>query len=341
MAVVAMRLCLAVVCTLWAATVRAECDLTYRVKPGDTLSGLATQHYGAGGQWTLIHHANPDNAAVQNGRLVAGRDIYIPCPEGKEASRGADGLPGDASLTLVTGGGIAPLVDPDWPEDGVMTELVTAALEMSPVAVPFQIRQEPDRARHLEPLLTQKTYDMGFAWVKPDCAATPEADLCTGFHFSDPVMELPMMLFRLTDSGLVFESDEDLLGKRLCRPAGRAIHDLDRPGRNWVSGGRIVLLRPDSAEACCAALVADEVDAVRLNAFEGASKLVAMGLRGEVVPVERPLSRETLHVIISRTHWRGTAHLYRFNAGLAALRESGRYTEILRRHMTFFRAALQ
>ena len=49
-----------------------------------------------------------------------------------------------------------------------------------------------------------------------------------------------------------------------------------------------------------------------------------------------PLSRESLHVIISKTHWRGTTHLYRINAGLGALRDSGRYNEIVSRHLELF-----
>lgn len=79
-----------------------------------------------------------------------------------------------------------------------------------------------------------------------------------------------------------------------------------------------------------------EVDAATFNVFLGASKIVAMGLRGQVVPLEMPLSREALHVVISKRHWRGTTHLYRVNAGLEALRASGRYGEIVSRHLEVF-----
>jgi polar amino acid transport system substrate-binding protein len=61
-----------------------------------------------------------------------------------------------------------------------------------------------------------------------------------------------------------------------------------------------------------------------------------MGLRGAVVPLDKPLSVEGLHVVISKKHWRGTTHLYRFNAGLAALKKSDRYAQIVSKHLGEF-----
>ncbi|MEP6068335.1 MAG: ABC transporter substrate-binding protein, partial [Paracoccaceae bacterium] len=72
------------------------------------------------------------------------------------------------------------------------------------------------------------------------------------------------------------------------------------------------------------------------NEFLGAQKLHAMDLLGTIVPIDRPLSIQGLHVVISKTHWRGTSHLYRFNAGLRALKESDRYREIVNRHLSLF-----
>lgn len=315
---------------------RALCDVTYKVQPGDTLTTIAGAHYEAPDQWMLIYYANQAVLAGQLQDLVAGRDIYIPCPTQTPAPDDKPLLQSDAELTLLTAGSDAPFADQDWPGGGMVTELINAALELSPSPVPYEIVWEADRGQHLEPLLGQKRYDMGFPWIKPDCAMVPEQALCTGFHFSDPVMDLPVMLFRRADGDFVYSRDDDLLGKRLCRPAGRFTHDLDRAGRRWLAQGQIVLLQPDTSEECFALLMAGEVDAVSLDVFEGAAKIVAMGLRGRVVPVDQPLSREALHAVISKTHWRGTTHLYRLNAGLAKLRESGRYAEILQRHLAIF-----
>lgn len=95
-------------------------------------------------------------------------------------------------------------------------------------------------------------------------------------------------------------------------------------------------MQADSPQACFDELLAGRVDAVTLNVFLGASTIDEMGLRGQVVPLDKPLSVEGLHVIISKKHWRGTTHLYRFNAGLAALKETDRYRTIVTKHLGIF-----
>lgn len=326
---------------LFPGGAQALCDVTYRVQPGDTLASIAETHYEDAEQWTLIYYANQATLAGQVQSLVSGRDIYIPCPA---ENREPDATPlrqSGAELTLLTAGGDVPFADQDWPGGGMVTELVNAALELSPSPVPYEIVWEPDRSQHLGPLLGQKRYDVGFPWIKPDCSLTPQDDLCTAFHFSEALMDLPVMLFRRADSDFLFTEDADILGKRLCRPAGRFTHDLDRADRRWLVEGKISLNQPSSPEECFALLMAGTVDAVSLDVFEGAAKIVAMGLRGQVVPVEQPLSREALYAVISKTHWRGTTHLYRLNAGLAKLHESGRYGEIVQRHLALFWEALK
>ena len=78
-----------------------------------------------------------------------------------------------------------------------------------------------------------------------------------------------------------------------------------------------------------------------LNLFVGAETLLLEDLRDQVQPLEKPFSEIGLHVIISKTHWRGTSHLYRVNAGLKKLRESGRFDEIMARHLELFWGKLQ
>ena len=315
---------------------RALCDVTYRVQPGDTLRGVAAAHYGDEDQWTLIYYANQRKLVGQVQSLAPGTEIEIPC--GAEDTR-PDATPlvkKGAEMTLLTGSNYAPFTDRTWPGGGLVTELVNAALEMAPSPVPYEIVWEDDWSKHLTPTLSEKRADMGFPWLRPDCATTPDDARCANFHFSDPLLDLPIMLFKRADSDFTYQSDADVLGRRLCRPAGYFTHDLDRADRRWLAEDKVTLVQAESPEACFAALMAGEVDAVTVNVFLGASKVVSMGLRGRVVPLDRPLSREALHVVISKTHWRGTTHLYRVNAGLRRLRESGRYAEIVQRHLAIF-----
>ncbi|WP_298678746.1 transporter substrate-binding domain-containing protein [uncultured Lentibacter sp.] len=319
---------------------QAVCNVSYRVQPEDTLFSIAQTHYGDSAGWTLIYYANQGVLEAATGRVVVGSEVYIPCPA---RSAAADATPlrgGKAEISLLTGGDYAPFTDRDWPGQGMATELVNAALELAPQPVPYEIVWEDDWAQHLFPLLDSKAHDMGFPWLKPDCAATPDNARCANFHFSEPLMDLPIMLFAKVDSGLVYESDADVVGKRLCRPKGYFTHDLDRAGRHWLTQEKVTLVQADSPDACFAALMAGEVDAVTVNIFLGARKVVELGLKGQVLPLETPLSREALYVIISKKHWRGTTLMYRLNAGLAALKASGRYGEIVARHLKIFQDEL-
>ena len=202
----------------------------------------------------------------------------------------------------------------------MVTELVNAALENTPHPVPYAITWDDNWSTHLFPQLDGKKFDMGFPWLRPNCEEDRENERCANFHFSDPLVELLILVFTRTDNAFAFESDEDIHGKTLCRPEGYFTHDLDRAGREWLKKGLITLVQAANPDACFELLMKGEVDGVTLNEFLGWTKINDLGLKGAVEPLRRPLSIEGLHVLISKKHWRGTTHLYRFNAGLEELK---------------------
>ena len=315
---------------------QALCDVSYKVQPGDSLFTIADAHYGDRDKWTLIYYSNQAVLGGSAQQIEPGVEVYIPCPVGDLQPDATPLRQPDAEMTLLTGGNYTPFTDQNWPGNGLVTELVNAALEMTPAPVPYAIAWEDDWSQHLFPLLDNKSYDMGFPWLRPDCASTPQNERCLNFHFSEPLMDLPIMLFTRAEDGMTYESDEDVLGKTLCRPQGYFTHDLDRADRRWLTDAKITLLQAESPEACFEAVMDGRADAATFNVFLGASKIVRMGLRGQIVPIDLPLSREKLHVVISKKHWRGTTHLYRINAGLQALHASGRYNEIVSKHLEIF-----
>ncbi len=327
----------------FAAPLQAQtCDTTYTTAEGDTFFSLAETHYGDLEKWSLIYYANQAMSLSAQVAIPAGSELYIPCLPGAEPRADATPLQrADAELRFLTGSNYAPFTDKTWPGEGLITELVNAIMEETPNPVPYAVEWQDDWSEHLFPLLDEGKYDMGFPWLKPDCAADPANERCANFHFSDPLFEMPIQLFVKADADFVFDSDADVEGKILCRPKGYYTHDLDANGRNWIKEGKITLITPDSPDACFEALLTGEVDAVPENLFLGAAKIKAMGLRGKVKPLERPLSTETLHVIVSKKHWRGTTFLYRINAGLAAAKAKGRYDEIVTRHLAVFMEGLQ
>src|SRR6056297_2779431 len=233
-----VRLMTVLALALIPGSAAALCDVTYKVQPGDTLFSISEAHYGARDRWTLIYYANQGVLTGGSRELEPGREVYIPCPAGDVAPDATPLRQADAQMTLLTGGNCSPFTDRNWPGKGMVTELVNAALELSPSPVPYAIGWEDDWSRHLFPMLDGKEYDMGFPWLKPDCETTPDNERCTGFHFSDPLMDLPVMLFKRAESDFTYGSDADIPGRTLCRPAGYFTHDLDRAGRRWLSEDR-------------------------------------------------------------------------------------------------------
>ncbi|WP_282091609.1 transporter substrate-binding domain-containing protein [Epibacterium ulvae] len=338
----------------------AICDVDYVARPGDNLFSIADEHYGDRDKWRLIFEQN--TRMLAGSTVIPGRTLRIPCPE-EEATASAPAVPTPAQpsapaqpapavsaapaarqsveLTLLTGNGFAPFTGENLPGQGMVTELFTAAMQLAPSQVSYDITWDDNWDSHLFPKLNDKQFDMGFPWVKPDCIQTPDHERCVNFHFSDPLISLPVMLFVKAGNEFSYTSDADVVGKTLCRPEGYYTHDLDTEVRRWLSDGKVTLVQPESVQACFSLLNEERVDAVALNLFEGANTIVKENLRDTVVPLERPLSEVGLHVVISKSHWRGTSHLYRVNAGLKKLRENGQFEAIMNKHLELFWADLR
>ena len=144
---------------------RTLCDVIYKVQSDDTFLSIATAHYEVSDQWTLIYYANQSALAGQVQSLVSGTDLYIPCPAQNPVPDGTPLVQKGAEMTLLTGGGKLPFADPNLPGGGLATELVNAALELSPSPVPYEVVWEDDWSRHLFPLLAEKRY--GLIWDFP------------------------------------------------------------------------------------------------------------------------------------------------------------------------------
>lgn len=313
-----------------AGAARAECGGTHVVAEGETVFSVAERYYADHTRWSAIYYANQGRLGGQLFEVAPGTELSIPCLE--EAAPGAA-----AEMVLLTGSDNAPFTDRDWPGQGMITEIVDAALAEMPEPVTYEIRWVAAEAQGLAERLEAGQGDMAFPVARPACeAGAGAAALCRGYLFSEPVIEMPVALFVATERRFDFDGDADLHGKVLCRPEGHFLHDLERPGRQWLTTGQVRVVLEEDRAACFDWLQRGRVDAVAVNQFLGLADIAALGLGDRVEALPRPLSIESLHVVIPRTHWRGTAFLYRFDAGLAALRASGRYDEIVNRHLDLF-----
>jgi polar amino acid transport system substrate-binding protein len=340
----------------WAQT----CGTDYSVQDGDSLAKIATRAYGKSSQWTIIFYANQDRLGSGNSLLVPGLSIRIPCiggqPKLPEAATVEAQAPAPAPqapvlsseikrIQFLTATDYAPFTDSSLPNGGMVTDIVNQAMETvkkdAGGAFDYSVSWVNDWSAHLNPLLSTRAFDMGFPWYKPNCQAFEDLDTnakfrCQKFFFSTPVFEEQVLVFLKADSPIRMDNDNELVGKKLCRPAGYWTFDLDDKGRNWVKGKKVTLLSPPSVEECLKLLVDGTVDAVPINELTGRSAIVRLDLQSKIKVIEKPLSILTLHVIIAKTHPNARTMLYYLNNAIDKLKASGTYDTIVEKHLQQF-----
>ncbi len=325
-----------------AAGYAAECNTTYTVKAGDTLASIAAAHYdGDKSKSSLIYYNNQKIISGSDLQVSEGMALVIPCSLEDLTPDSTPLQDENAEMKLLTGGNNAPFTSRKWPGQGIITELVNAAMEETPEPVSFSITWNDNWSQHLFPLLDSQKYDMGFPWFRPDCESDPGNQICQSFHFSDPVMNLLIMLYVRNGNTFAYENDEDIWGKTVCYSEGYFDQQLNGDGRKWLEKGLVTLVKAEATEDCFKLLALGDVDTVATNAVTGAKTIREMGFEGSVSALGRPFAEKSLHVVISKKNWRGTTHLFRINSGLAALKASGRYNQIIFRHLTLFENSLK
>ena len=349
---------------LGAAAQAETCGGQYRVQSGDSLSVIADSQYKNAGFWTAIHQNNiakigqsPDNISVgmmldllcidglpvglEGGidAIAAAAEVAVPvtAPAGPVVVEGTT-AGAVRKISFITGDDYAPFTDRKLENGGMMTELVQRAMEEMQPPEGYLIEWVNDWNGQIYNLLPSGLVDMSFPWTQPtDCAAIPDDFHCVNFLRSDPLFEQLVLVFYAKDRPFVFEKDEDMEGKHVCRPTGYPLWDLDQYGRNWMKEGKITLEQPLVVVDCFNMLIEGKVDAVLIDEFAGRASLQINGLTDKVdIVATRPMHIEALHVLIHKSNPRAEEILQMVNAGFAKLRESGEYQKIVGKHLARF-----
>ena len=233
------------------------------------------------------------------------------------------------SLRLLTGDDYGISVDRSVSNGRMVAKLVDAALSENN-DISHKITWINDWSAHLNPLLATHSFDVGFPWLKPDCAANASDLRCSQFLFSDPIYEISMMLFVNAASPMSFNSDADMVGKKVCRPSGYFTHDLDHNGRNWLAEEKIELKQPGSVQQCFRMLLQNQVDAVAVNEYTGRTIVKSMKLEDQVSVLDStPLSIESVYALVHNQHPRAEELISQVNQSIKASQSSGSYQQIL------------
>jgi len=340
-------LCLALISLPSAQAETLDCNQPYTIVSGDSLSQIAAKAYGDSSKYTLIYYANRDSMPDGPSVIQVGQQLRIPCEDENNATAPNTAPPTSnntetatatttpatpqraSAIQLLTAGDYAPFTEPSLPEGGLLTELLQKALDTQ--SLNYQLTWINDWSSHLDPLLKQRKYDIGFPWIDPGC---PKAgSIHCEFLFSKPLFEMLHILVARDDGSVTFEQDDDVLGKTFCRPKGYTMRDLDRPGREWIKKSLIKLQTPQTLEQCFDRLAAGEVDVIAINDFTAREMMTRLGLQDELQILPRELAINGLHALVHKSHPRATILISQINKGLSALQESGEYNAIMDRHL--------
>jgi polar amino acid transport system substrate-binding protein len=157
---------------------------------------------------------------------------------------------------------------------------------------------------------------------------------CAEFDFSDPLYEVATGYYVWADDPLAAATRYDqLAGLRLCRPANYFTFDLEQEG--LVAPDVALVIAPEVSD-CFIWLERGKVDVVTLSKPLAESGIMRLGLYSKVAEIAALASVQTLHAVAPKTNPHGRAYLDLVNAGLADLQASGRWFEVVSRHLGAF-----
>ncbi|MEM6407974.1 MAG: transporter substrate-binding domain-containing protein [Pseudomonadota bacterium] len=336
------------------ASVRAiQCGAPYTVQAGDTLGKIADLAYDDSSEFKVIFSANSEVIGPNPGVIEIGMRLDIPCLDAApapstanagaittEKTTGALPLPDPDTIRFVVGTDWAPFTNEDQEQGGMIVEIANVAMENADGTPDYQIDFINDWGAHLQPLIADHAYDFSLAWFRPNCDIVERLGdgskfRCNNLGWSEPLFEQIFGYYTRTD-GLRPETHEDLMGARICRPAGYAIFQLEE--HNLVEPN-VTMVRPVSPTECFQGLASGEIDVVTMSSDVADGIVSQLGIDEDVHFNEALSQVLTMHAVISNTHPRMQDYLDTLNSGIAKIKNSGDWFGIVRRHMVAHRQA--
>lgn len=242
-------------------------------------------------------------------------------------------------LKLLTASGLPPFSDKSLRGGGMATELANRSLEKLGIKEASRIVFIDDRASHLQDLLIDGSFDLGYPWYRPACeepdlleALSPDdAWLCKNFTFSEPFYEFVYGFFvPKGEYSLSRTTFLDFSDARICRPDGSSILDL---AVNGLTEDDATFVRPETLGECFDLLQAGEVDAVSGEAFEAENLLAERSLFEDIEELPNLGLLQTVHAVAPVGKPGADNAIAAMNLGLIELKVSGEWFRIVGRHL--------
>lgn len=242
-------------------------------------------------------------------------------------------------LKLLTSSGLPPFSDKSLRGGGMATELANLSLEKLGIKEASRIVFIDDRDSHLQDLLIDGSFDLGFPWYRPACEeigllenlAPDDAWLCKNFTFSEPFYEFVYGFFvPKGEYSLSRTTFLDFSDARICRPAGSSILDL---AVNGLTENDATFIRPETLGECFTLLQAGEVDAISGEAFEAENLLAERDLFDTIEELPNLGLLQTIHAVAPVGKLGADDAITAMNKGLIELKISGEWFRIVGRHL--------
>jgi hypothetical protein len=280
-----------------------------------------------------------------SGALLAGTELQIPCEDGRLTADEVIAAPAEVApavvdqgggykptVRFVTGGDWYPFADEGLTGGGFLIRLVSTAMQRANNSHPFTIDWVDDWSSHETVLLPTGAFDMSIAWYQPDCSALDQLsemtqNLCLNYLFSDSLYDAVFGFFAAKDSPFAAATSfEELKGARICRPEGYSFHDLDAEG--LMEPAVTISIPPLTAE-CFEGLVNGTYDIATVESQLASAVIQELGIGEQVVENPRLTSIQAIAAMAWKANPRALEFLTYLNRGLAEMRDSGEWNDIV------------
>jgi len=331
-----------------SAAAAQEACTTYTVVEGDTLGSISNTAYGTF-DYQQIFNANREVISASPNALAPGTTLILPCLDGslrpdqelnsiteRETQRFEETVADTGeylpTIRLVAGDGWFPFTDTRLKDGGILTRLGLVAFTRGGNNRETRLDWVDDWGSHLDVLLPTQAFDLSIGWDGIDCT---KMDLlsddmvrrCTEVRLSDPVYEVVYGLYALPENAYAeVRSFGELAGSRLCRPDGWATADLEVEG---LSPPAVTYVQPLNADECVEALINGEADVMSIEVESAVDSIERGGFVDQVVQNPYLIKIASLHFATHVTNRRGQEYLEMLNRGLAEMRETGEWYDIV------------
>ena len=152
------------------------------------------------------------------------------------------------------------------------------------------------------------------------------------FHYSQPLYEVLIKVYSRKDYKFEYNSIDDLRVKKICRPKGFFLDDLDELIENEL----INRVAPETAQECFEMLRDGDVDVVSVNKLLGDLIRHDMNLEDQIVSSENAINIRRLHIIYPKLNGNSHALSYRVDRALKKMEKDGTIKAIVKKHLCIY-----